>query len=72
MKLTTPDGTEMIQISSIERSGSDLLIKGQVMGALPMSVVLRPEDARDGLKLMNWKVVIFALTLLFRPRRRQV
>ncbi len=69
MKLYSPDNSELMHIESIEREGNELLIKGRVFGAMPMSAKLPPEEARKGLKLLNLRVVLFLLTLLFRRGR---
>lgn len=66
MKLYSPDKSELMDVSSIERDGSDLVIKGKVFGAMPMTARLRPEEARKALKLVNLKTALFILTLPFR------
>lgn len=66
MKLYSPDGTELMTVSSLERDGNDLVIKGKVFGAMPMTARLKPHEARDGLKLLSFRLVLFLLTFLFR------
>ncbi|OGT80099.1 MAG: hypothetical protein A3H91_10125 [Gammaproteobacteria bacterium RIFCSPLOWO2_02_FULL_61_13] len=66
MKLYSQDGSELMQVESLERDGSDLVIKGKVFGSMPMSARLKPEEARKGLKLLNVRMIGFLLTLLFR------
>lgn len=66
MKLYGPDGKEMMTVSAIERDGAHLIIKGKIFGAMPMSARLKPAEVRSALKLMNWKTLLFALTLPFR------
>ncbi|MBL8270653.1 hypothetical protein [Steroidobacter sp.] len=66
MKLYGPDGKEMMTVSAIERDGANLIIKGKIFGAMPMSARLKPAEVRSALKLMNWKTLLFALTLPFR------
>jgi hypothetical protein len=53
-------------ISSLERDGDTLLIKGKVFGAMPMSARLNPASAREGLKLLTPRLLWFLLTLPFR------
>jgi hypothetical protein len=69
MRLYSEDGSELMRIESIERKGSDLVIRGKVFGAMPLAAKLRPEEAREGLKLLNPRLVVFLLTLLFRRRQ---
>jgi hypothetical protein len=66
MKLYSPDKSELMDVASIERDGSDLVIKGKVFSAMPMTARLRPEEARKALKLVDLKTALFILTLPFR------
>jgi hypothetical protein len=70
MKLFSPDNSELMQISSLERDGDLLVIKGSAFGAMPITAQLRPEQARAALKLLNLKLVFFLITLLFRREGR--
>jgi hypothetical protein len=66
MTLYSPDNTALMQISAIEQSGNELLIKGKVFGTMPMTARLKPSEARNGLRLIGWRVALFLLTLLLR------
>ena len=66
MKIYGADGKEMMTVSSIERDGAELLVKGKLFGTMPLSARLKAQDAREGLKLMSWRTRWFLLTLLFR------
>ena len=66
MKLYSSDKSELMQISAIDRDGSDLLIKGKVFGTMPITARLTPTEARQGLKLLRLRLVFFLLTMLFR------
>jgi hypothetical protein len=60
------DNSKLMEIETLERSGNDLLIKGKVFGAMPMTARLKPSEARKGLKLLNAKLILFLLTFLLR------
>jgi hypothetical protein len=66
MKLYSADNSELMDVSAIEQDGDNLVIKGKVFGAMPMTAKLRPSQARAALKLLNWKLVWFMATLLIR------
>lgn len=66
MKVYGPDGKEMMTVSSIERDGSMLVVKGKIFGAMPMTAKLKPEEVRKALRLMNWRTLLFLVTLPFR------
>lgn len=67
MRLVGPDNGELVMISAVDREGGELLIKGKVFGAMPITARLSPKEARKGLKLLNFRLVLFLLTFLFRP-----
>jgi hypothetical protein len=66
MKIYGQDKSELMQVSLLERDGDSLLIKGKVFGSMPMTARLTPTEARQALKLLNFKLVIFLATFLFR------
>ena len=69
MKIYGTDNKEMMNIASLERDGSELVVKGKLFGAMPLTAKLRPEDARAALKLLDFRTALFLLTLLFRRKR---
>jgi len=66
MKLYSADKSELMQVSTVERRGDDLVVKGKVFGTMPMSATLTPENARAFLKLLTPGLAWFLLTLPFR------
>jgi hypothetical protein len=55
-----------MQISAIERSGNELLVKGKVFGTMPVTARLKPSEARKGLRMLGLPLVLFLLTFLVR------
>lgn len=66
MKLYGVDGKELMVINTIERSGSELMLKGKIFGTMPLTAKLKPEELREGFRLMNWRTLWFAFSLPFR------
>jgi hypothetical protein len=66
MRLYSADKAPLMEVDKLERSGNDLLIKGKVFGTMPMTARLSPREARNGLKLVNFKLALFLLTFLLR------
>ena len=64
--LYSADNSKLMEIEALERSGNDLLIKGKVFGAMPMTARLTPAEARKGLRLVGFKLAWFLLTFLLR------
>jgi len=66
LTLYSSDNSKLMEVERLERSGNDLLIRGKVFGAMPMTARLTPAEARKGLRLVNFKLEWFLLTFLFR------
>ena len=58
LTLYSIDNTKLMEIEALERSGRELLIKGKVFGAMPMTARLTPAEAR--------KLALVLLTFLLR------
>ena len=69
MKIFGADNKEMIAISAIEREGAELVLRGKIFGTMPMTARIRPEELRRGLKLLNWRTVLFLFSLPWRRAR---
>jgi hypothetical protein len=53
-------------VRTIERDGSNLIIRGKIFGAMPMVAKVSPKEARAALKILDAKTIWFLLTILFR------
>ncbi len=66
MKIYGADGKEMMTVTAIEREGSTLVVKGKLFGTMPLTAKLRPAEARKAFGLLNFRMIVFLLTLPFR------
>jgi len=66
MKIYDANDQELMQVRKIERVGDNLVIRGKIFGAMPMAAKLKPQEARAALKLLDFRTLLFLLTLLFR------
>ena len=66
MKLKSGDGSDLMQVNAVERDGDILVIKGKIMGAMPMTAKLSPAEFRKGFGLLNLKLFFFLLSFPFR------
>lgn len=66
MKIYGGDGKELMTVTSFEREGSTLVVKGKIFGAMPMTAKLKPEEARRAFALLGFRNIFFLLTLPFR------
>ena len=70
MKLFGSDNKELMSVAKLERDGDNLLIKGKIFGTMPLTAKLTPAEARAALKLMDFKTILFLLTIVFRRSKR--
>lgn len=66
MQLKTIDNDPLMDVKALRKEGDNLVIEGRIMGALPIQAMLTPDQARAALKLIDFKTVMFLLTILFR------
>jgi len=66
MKLYGSDNKELMSVASLSRDGNNLVIKGKIFGTMPLTAKLKPQEARAALKMMDFKTILFLVTLIFR------
>lgn len=66
MKLKNLDNSVLMDVAKISRDQNDLVIKGQILGSMPVTCKLTPDEARAALKMIDFKTGLFLLTMLFR------
>jgi len=66
MKLLDANRGELMSVTALDRDGNELLIKGTIYGTMPMTARLRPEDARKVFGLLNIRIFLFLLSMMFR------
>jgi hypothetical protein len=70
VKLYGSDDRELLEVSALRRDGDTLLLQGRILGMMPLSARLRPEEARAAWRMMDWRTRWFLFTLLFRRGRK--
>jgi hypothetical protein len=66
MKILDAQDKELMTVRNIAREGNALIIRGKIFGAMPMVAKLTPAETRAALKLLDWRTILFLLTILFR------
>lgn len=66
MRVLDANDKELMTVRKIERDGDALVIRGKIFGAMPMVAKLTPEEARAALKLLDFRTILFLITMLFR------
>jgi hypothetical protein len=70
MKLVSKDGIEMMDIRSVQREGEVLVVRGKVMGSMPTTIHVRPENLWQAWQLLDWKLLFALPGLLLTGYRR--
>jgi hypothetical protein len=66
MKLHAGDGSELMEVNALKTQGSNLIVEGTIMGAMPIQAVLTPAELRAAFKLLRLKTLGFIVGMLFR------
>ncbi len=66
MKIYDANDTELMEVRAIAREDGKLVIRGKIFGAMPMVAKVTPQEARAALKLLDFKTILFIISLLFR------
>jgi len=68
--MLSKDGIEMMEVKSIQREGEKLVLKGKIMGSMPATIYLRPEDVWAGWQLLPFSVLVALPGMLLKGFRR--
>jgi hypothetical protein len=66
VKIYDANDQELMTVREIEREGENLVIRGKIFGAMPMAAKLTPKEARAAFKLLDFKTMLFIVSMLFR------
>lgn len=66
MKIYDANNQELMTVRELRAEDGALLIRGKIFGAMPMVAKLTPQEVRAGLRLLNWRTMLFLLTMLLR------
>jgi hypothetical protein len=61
----------LMNVTAIESQGNELVVKGRIFGAMPMTAKIRPEEMRAALRILSFKRILFLLSLVFRRSSRK-
>ena len=56
----------MVETSQLERQGVDLVLKSKIMGAMPATIYLRPEEVWAALGMVSSGIVLYLPVFIFR------
>jgi|SRR5215469_8242576 len=76
VRLASREGLTMIEITSVSVLEGQLIVKGRLMGAMPATILIRPEEAWRGVGLMGPRAIlampVFLLSGWWRCLKRNV
>ena len=65
VRLYTKDGAVLMETRGLEHRGRSLVIRGKIMGTMPTTAYLYPEEAWAMIGLLNWKIIFYLPFFLF-------
>jgi len=65
MHVFTPEGTELMMITSVEATAEGIIIGGTIMGAMPMKGLIKPAELQAGRKFLSVQLAWRAVRMLF-------
>lgn len=66
MKLYNLDKTTLMEVTSLKREGNNIIVKGSILGSMPVTCMLTPAEGRKLFKLLSPKMLLFLVGFLFR------
>lgn len=66
MKLFNPDKSTLMEVTLLGRGPDGIVIKGSILGSMPITCILTPAQARSALKLIKPSMYFYVFTFLFR------
>jgi hypothetical protein len=66
MKIYDATDQELMTVRAVAGEDGKLVIRGKIFGAMPMVAKVTPKEARAALKLLDFKTILFILSMLFR------
>ena len=60
----------VMDVSSLERKGDDLVMKGKMMGTMPATIYIKPEEVWLAKNLLSWSIIWYLPALMVKGWRR--
>jgi phytoene dehydrogenase-like protein len=61
----------LMNVTAIESEGDELVVKGRIFGAMPLTAKIPPEEMRAAFRILSFRRLFFLLSLLFRRSSRK-
>jgi hypothetical protein len=68
-KITNLHGTTMILVEHIERKGDAITMKGNMMGTMPGTFYVTPEEMWNMFKMVNLSLIFDVMAVLIKGRK---
>lgn len=65
MRVFTPEGTDLMTITSVEATKDGIVIGGTIMGAMPMKGLIKANELQAGRKFLSFRLILRALKMFF-------
>lgn len=59
MRCFSKEGDVLMEITAIERREENMVVRGKMLGTMPVTIYIKPEELREAFKLLNWRTWLF-------------
>lgn len=66
LRMYDKGGNTLVEVSKFERRGSDIVMRGKIMGSIPTSIYVRPEEVWAMLGMMTIQIICSLPVFLVR------
>ena len=70
MKMFDIHGNALMDVASLERRGDNLVMKGKMMGTMPATIYLKPEEIWKAKSLLSWSVLLYIPIIIMKGWKR--
>jgi hypothetical protein len=69
MKMYDSYKNVMMDISSLKRKGDDIVMKGTLMGTMPSTIYVKPEEVWNAIKMLSWSIISYMPMMIIKGWR---
>ncbi|MFH2043951.1 MAG: hypothetical protein ABIK92_02265 [Pseudomonadota bacterium] len=69
MKMYDSYKNVMMDISSLKRKGDDIVMKGTLMGTMPSTIYVKPEEVWNAIKMLSWSIISYLPMMIIKGWR---
>ncbi|MBU3950090.1 MAG: hypothetical protein KJ826_17960 [Proteobacteria bacterium] len=69
MKMYDVHKNVLMDISSLKKKGNDIVMKGMLMGTMPATIYVKPEEVWGARKMLSWSLIFYLPIMMIKGWR---